>query len=442
MASFYWPTIASAGVTSINGLTGAVILAAGTNITITPAGNTLTIAATGGNAITALTGDGTATGPGSVPLTLATVNANVGSFTNGSFTVNAKGLITAASSGTTGNLTDAGTDGIVVTGGTGAVLGAGTSFAQHVSDSTHNGYLSSTDWSTFNGKQASGNYITALTGDATASGPGSVALTFATVNGNVGSFTNAAITVNAKGLITAASSGTTGNLTDAGTDGIVVTGGTGAVLGSGTSLAQHVSDSTHNGYLSSTDWSTFNGKQASGNYITALTGDVTASGPGSVAATLAATSNATLASLDKTSGVAVHGVNTNTGAAAGYIGEVMEATGSQTLASGATGIAATVTLTAGIWVIQGGCYANTTAGLNSIYFSLPGAGGTSATTGTLGKDRCAINNNAAEDSMGTTALFKVAIANAATSVYNLNVKPLNNIGNATINGFIHTHRIS
>lgn len=80
---------------------------------------------------------------------------------------------------------------------------------------------------------------------------------------------------------------TSGNLTDAGTDGIVVTGGTGAVLGSGTSLAQHVADSTHNGYLSSTDWSTFNGKQASGNYITALTTDVTATGPGSVAATIA-----------------------------------------------------------------------------------------------------------------------------------------------------------
>jgi hypothetical protein len=36
------------GVTSLNGLTGAVTLAAGSNITITPAGNTLTIAAAGG----------------------------------------------------------------------------------------------------------------------------------------------------------------------------------------------------------------------------------------------------------------------------------------------------------------------------------------------------------------------------------------------------------
>lgn len=46
----------------------------------------------------------------------------------------------------------------------------------------------------------------ALTGDVTTSA-GAVATTLATVNSNVGSFTNASITVNAKGLITAASSG-------------------------------------------------------------------------------------------------------------------------------------------------------------------------------------------------------------------------------------------
>ena len=55
---------------------------------------------------------------------------------------------------TSGNLTDAGTDGITIGNGTGAVLGAGTTISQHVADTTHNGYLSSTDWNTFNGKQA------------------------------------------------------------------------------------------------------------------------------------------------------------------------------------------------------------------------------------------------------------------------------------------------
>ena len=52
--------------------------------------------------------------------------------------------------------------------------------------------------------------ITQLTGDATAGpGSGSQALTLATVNGNVGSFTVSNITVNGKGLVTAASDGLT-----------------------------------------------------------------------------------------------------------------------------------------------------------------------------------------------------------------------------------------
>lgn len=78
------------------------------------------------------------------------------------------------------------------------------------------------------GKQASGNYITALTGDGTASGPGSAALTLATVNLNVGSFGSAtqvgSFTVNGKGLITAASA-------------ITVTPAVGSITGLGTGVA-------------------------------------------------------------------------------------------------------------------------------------------------------------------------------------------------------------
>jgi len=88
-----------------------------------------------------------------------------------------------------------------------------------VASGSQPGCLSSADWTTFNGKQASGSYITALTGDATASGPGSVGITLATVNGNVGSFGGSTaipnFTVNGKGLVTAA--GTNAVVAPAGT---------------------------------------------------------------------------------------------------------------------------------------------------------------------------------------------------------------------------------
>lgn len=97
-----------------------------------------------------------------------------------------------------------------------------------VATSSDDGYLSATDWSTFNGKQSSGNYITALTGDVAASGPGSAAATLATVNSDVGSFGSAteavALTVNAKGLVTTATETT-------------ITPAVGSITGLGTGVA-------------------------------------------------------------------------------------------------------------------------------------------------------------------------------------------------------------
>lgn len=161
--------------------------------------------ATSGSAITALTGDATATGPGSVPITLATVNGNIGTFA--SVTVNAKGLVTSASN---------------------------------------------------------------LSGDATTS---SSTLTLATVNGNVGSFGSSTsipnFTVNAKGLITAAGSN-------------VVIAPAGALTG--TTLAANVVNSslTSVGTLTSLTVSgTISASNFSGSSSGTNTGDVTLAAVGS-----------------------------------------------------------------------------------------------------------------------------------------------------------------
>lgn len=91
-------------------------------------------------------------------------------------------------------------------------IGSGGSLGCQTASGSQAGCLSSSDWTTFNGKQAAGNYLTALTGDGSASGPGSAAFTLATVNSNVGSFGGSnsipSFAVNAKGLITAASANT------------------------------------------------------------------------------------------------------------------------------------------------------------------------------------------------------------------------------------------
>jgi hypothetical protein len=120
------------------------------------------------------------------------------------------------------------------------------------------------------GKQATGNYITALTGNVTASGPGSAVATIAN-----GVITNAMINASAAIAVSKLAA---------------LTASRAVVTDSSGFLAPATTTATEIGYVNgvtSAIQTQLDGKQATGNYITALTGNVTASGPGSAAATIA-----------------------------------------------------------------------------------------------------------------------------------------------------------
>ena len=193
---------------------------------------------------------------------------------------NGTGISISAATGGALTITNSAPDQTVAISGTSPVSVTGTypnfTVAMSQSNTSTNGYLSSTDWNTFNGKQAAYTNLTtigslangtgwlynngsgtfsystptktdvglgnvtndaqtkaaivpntaptagqilvgnaggtayapvSMSGDATLASTG--AATLATVNSNVGSFTYASVTVNAKGLVTAVSSGTT-----------------------------------------------------------------------------------------------------------------------------------------------------------------------------------------------------------------------------------------
>ena len=116
--------------------------------------------------------------------------------------VNAQGQITSAS---TASITPSGIGAVAsVTASAPVASSGGTNpnISMAAASASADGYLTSSDWSTFNGKQPAGTYVTAVTGTAP----------------------------------------------------VVSSGGTTPAI------SMHVADASNSGYLSSTDWSTFNSK--------------------------------------------------------------------------------------------------------------------------------------------------------------------------------------
>lgn len=178
--------------------------------------------------------------------------------------------------------------------------GATPIIAMPAAATAQDGYLTAANWNTFNNKLSTtltaGNIFvgnasnvatsTALSGDIlSVSDTGVVALKNTGTAGTYGSASAVpTITTDAQGRVTGVTTNAYQDAT-AVTKGVVSVGTNLQVTGGVISLQN--ASTTNTGALTNTDWNTFNNKQPAGNYITALTGDVTAAGPGSSVATIA-----------------------------------------------------------------------------------------------------------------------------------------------------------
>ena len=154
--------------------------------------------------------------------------------------------------------------------------GSAPNISMAAATSSINGYLTSTDWITFNGKQPAGTYVNSVSGTAPIVSSGGVtpAISIPAATTSVSGYLTSTdwTTFNNKG------SGTVTSVT--GTAPVVSSGGTTPAI----SMA--AATTSVNGYLTSTDWNTFNNKQPAGAYLTAVTSDAPLIGSGTSASHL------------------------------------------------------------------------------------------------------------------------------------------------------------
>ncbi len=265
-------SVTSVSVVSANGLAGTVATS-----TTTPA-ITLTTTVTGvlkgnGTAISAAT-SGVDYAPATSGSSILYGNAS-GGFNNvtiGSGISFASGTLSATGSG--GTVTSVtGTAPVVSSGGTTPAI------SMAAASGTVNGYLTSTDWTTFNNKSNTNGTVTSV-----------AALTLGTTGTDLSSTvatgtTTPVITLNVptasatnRGALSAAD-WTTFNSKGNGT--VTSVTGTAPVVSSGgatPAISMAAATTSVSGYLTSTDWTTFNNKQPAGAYLTASTGVTTFNG--------------------------------------------------------------------------------------------------------------------------------------------------------------------
>lgn len=165
-------TVTSVSVTPANGVSGTVATATTTpaiSLTlgaITPASVAAAGTVTGSN----LSGShsGTSSGTNTGDETTATIKTKLGTAsatTDGYLTLTDWNSFNSKQSAlTTGNLTETGSGVLTITGGTGAVIGTGASVQVKQANAVQNGFLSSADWNTFNNKASASNVISSLNG--------------------------------------------------------------------------------------------------------------------------------------------------------------------------------------------------------------------------------------------------------------------------------------
>ena len=166
---------------------------------------------------------------------------------------------------TKGNLTESISSILTVTGGTNSIIGSGVTIEVKQASGSQSGYLSSTDWTTFNNKQ------NAITGAATTITTTDLTASRVLVSDGSGKVAVSSVTSTTLGFLDATSSIQTqlngkeptltkGNLTEATSSVLTITGGTGAVIGSGTTVQVKQANATQAGYVSSDDWTFFDNK--------------------------------------------------------------------------------------------------------------------------------------------------------------------------------------